>query len=355
MRAVFALLLFAVCCVPVLNVGINPDGIESGLAEVIPLSTNTALTITWNDPGITTAPYFAMAIAEMESSPQNYYQITLTPLALTATSASYNVTLVGGWVKLVYRWIASKGEPLIATMITLGSTASGNLNVPLPFGLPTTFASSSVERVDTLIAAFDYTNPGTFTGLDIQIKPVVSAKNPTFDDFTTAVNGTSNALIPQPITTVSGVLTLNVQITILGGATLNSLTFAVILHTIVQSTASTLNIATGYALPVATQSAVFGILNEARNRLSVINPQAIYGASVIYFPDNSPNGIGFRIDLPQAQTASVTFPASATRLETGIYMYAVQNPCGAVGGNITSQLQTNVTGSWTLRNNPLLT
>ena len=107
---------------------------------------------------------------------------------------------------------------------------------------------------------------------------------------------------------------------------------------------------TGYGVPVATTSKIFNILDEQKNKLSVISSEAIYGASSIMFPDNAPVGLNFRLDLPQAQTISANFSVSVTQLNIGVYMYALRYPCGA-GGNITDLLQLSTSGAWSSDNN----
>ena len=126
-----------------------------------------------------------IALVDMSAVSSVHYRNTLAIVAVTSTSAKFNISLSGGWVKVVYRWIVSKGEPLVTTVITLGSTVSGPLSVPLPSGTSSTFPHTSVEKVDTLICGFDYTNAGALTGLSIQIRPAVSTKDPVYGDFIT--------------------------------------------------------------------------------------------------------------------------------------------------------------------------
>lgn len=302
--------------------------------------------MTWADVGIANPPYFGIALVDMSAASSVNYRIILTQLVITATSAAFNVSLSGGWVKAVYRWIASKGEPLVTTIITLGSTASGPLAVALPFGTPSTYPQTSIEKVDTLIAGFDYTNAGSFTGLNIQIKPVVPTMNVPYNDFLTNVNATNNQLLDSPITTAaSGALTLNLQITLSNSAVLSNLIFTVILHTVAQRSALTPDVVTGYGIPLATTSGVINILDANRNTLSVIDPVAIYGASSIVFPDNSQNGVGFKLELPQAQSISANFLTTITQLNIGVYMYALRYPCGP-GGDVTNLFLTSTAGSW---------
>ena len=174
-----------------------------------------------------------IALVDMSAVSSVHYRNTLAIVAVTSTSAKFNISLSRGWVKVVYRWIVSKGEPLVTTVITLGPTVSGPLSVPLPSGTSSTFPHTSVEKVDTLIAGFDYTNAGALTGLSIQIRPVIPTKNPVYDDFTTDVNQVDSRLISPPITTASnGSMTLNLQITLPNGAILSRIIFTVILHTV---------------------------------------------------------------------------------------------------------------------------
>ena len=300
----------------------------------------------WADAGIANPPYFGIALVDMSAASSVNYRIILTQLVITATSAAFNVSLSGGWVKAVYRWIASKGEPLVTMIITLGSTASGPLAVALPFGTPSTYPQTSMEKVDTHIAGFDYTNAGSFTGLNIQIKPVVPTMNVPYNDFLTNVNATNNQLLDSPITTAaSGALTLNLQITLSNSAVLSNLIFTVILHTVAQRSALTPDVVTGYGIPLATASGVINILDANRNTLSVIDPVAIYGASSIVFPDNSQNGVGFKLELPQAQSISANFLTTITQLNIGVYMYALRYPCGP-GGDVTNLFLTSTAGSW---------
>ena len=323
---------------------VNPDGIESGLAEVSPLSATTTLTINWNDAGVLTTPYIGIALVHISSAPRTDYKVKPVLGAVSSTSATFSLTLSSGWVKLVYRWIISKGEPLVTTIITLGPTAAGPLTVPLPAGTPTTFPATSIEKVDTLIAGFDYTNPGVSTGLNIQVKPVVALQNAVYNDFVTDVNPATNQLVPPPITTSGGQLTLSLQISFLNGAILHSISFTVILHTVAQKAVLTPDVITGYGIPTVTQSGISSIIDQQKNLISIVDPEAIYGTNTMNFPDSN-SGIDYKIDLPQAQSVSALFAVPVTSFAMGVYMYAIKYPC-ASGLDVTPDLKLGIAGSW---------
>lgn len=118
-----------------------------------------------------------------------------------------------------------------------------------------------------------------------------------------------------------------------------------VFHTVAQSATMTPDIITGYAIPTFTQTGIASIINNPRNILSVVTPEAIYGANELRFPANS-QGIDFSFELPQAQTASASFAVPVTKASLGIYMYTLRYPCGTRTDR-TADLQLTTAGSWT--------
>lgn len=320
-----ALLILATLCQP----AVNPNGIESTTVTVIPTATTTSFVATFgSDPNIppTSTPFIGIAIIEESSAPRQQYKIIPTLLSLLATSATYNVTLSLGYVRISFSLLISIGEPIIPVVLTLQTTAQGNQVILIP-GI-TTFANTNTLKVDTLIAGFDYVNSGSNTGKSICIKPLQQTINTTYNDFLTDVSLTSNQPLAPPVTLVGGVLQLAYTLSYSSQATLNTLVITVIFHSIIQRTENP-TIATGYNVTSLTNPTMVQIINSLTNTLSVPNPTKIFGMSCIQFPDNSPSGINIKIDLPQAQTEWVNSTTGFTRVDTGDYMYANRVACTA--------------------------
>jgi hypothetical protein len=237
-----------------------------------------------------------------------------------------NITISNGWVKLTYSWIASLGEPIIVTLVTLTSTAQGSQVINIP-GV-SSFPGSNLIKVDTLIAGYNYNNAAGNTGLNICVKPSQQTVNATYNDVVVDISQTTNLPLNPPLGVSASGLQLAITLSYSTTATLSTLIITVVLHTVIPRNFFS-NVVAGYATTTLQQPAITQIINTLTNTLSIVDPQKIFGTSCLQFPDNSPNGINIKLDIPQAQTQWVNSTTGFSRVDTGDYMYANRFPCTA--------------------------
>lgn len=190
------------------------------------------------------------------------------------------------------------------------------------------FPGSNLIKVDTLIAGYNYNNAAGNTGLSICVKPLQQTLNTTFNDFVVDISQTTNLPLNPPLGVGPGGLQLALTLSYSTTATLSTLVITVVFHTIIPREFYP-NIFTGYAVTTLQQPAITQIINTLTNKISVVDPQKIFGTSCLQFPDNSPGGINIKMNVPQAQTQWVNSTTGFSRVDTGDYMYTNRYPCAA--------------------------
>lgn len=195
---------------------------------------------------------------------------------VTSTVATVKLEFITSmWTKISYSWIASMGEPLVAALINIPTSgAGGQYTYDLPPSVTTRFPKSSLLKIDTLLAGFDYRNTGSNKDLSICIQPFQIAPDPFFNDFVTAVDPVTNLPnTPGSPLSVTDAGALRLAYTVSFGSSnplVLNVAFALVIHSVVQRTVAT--VLTGYNVKLFSAPQTVLIVDSFKNTLSVVDP-----------------------------------------------------------------------------------